>query len=119
MRHLLGIALTGILAVSRASADPGQGFTTGLRLGYAIPNGDIMAGASLSGDLTGTVPVQVDLLYRVSSGLAFGGYFAYAQGIPKDCHRLEDLLSPAVYFTALGFWLGVLMGELPRGADRR
>jgi hypothetical protein len=56
----------------------------GLRLGYGLPLGDVVSGASLSDVYSGMIPIRVDAGYMVTPEILLGVYFQYAIAFVKD-----------------------------------
>jgi hypothetical protein len=52
-------------------------FETGLRVGWAIPAGNLQVENALSNYLTGSLPIQLDVGYRILPPLSVGGYFSW------------------------------------------
>jgi hypothetical protein len=78
-----------------ASAAP-EGFEIGARLGYGIPFGQLEGEdeTDLSEGISGMVPIQLDLGYRLMPELMLGGYLQYGFGFAADdlsdsCDRQE------------------------------
>jgi hypothetical protein len=76
------------LARTASAQDPGTGFETGLRVGYAVPLGNIVGGndddRGLDNAIKGAVPIWVDLGYRVLPELFVGLYGQYGFGFSGD-----------------------------------
>jgi opacity protein-like surface antigen len=89
MRRTMGVAALALTLASssaRAQAAPEErGITLGGRFGYAMPSGEIAPGFALGDDLSGTLPLQLDLIYRFGRHFGLGGYFSYAFGLTKNC----------------------------------
>ena len=78
-----GLAVFG--TTSRASAG---GFELGARLGYGIPAGKFADDNSdLSDGVSGMIPLQLDLGYRVSPAFSIGGYVMYGIGFSATTFR--------------------------------
>lgn len=80
------IALVSMAAASLASpalADD-SGFTLGLRAGYGIPMGDAVKSGKLSDGVSGTIPLALDVGYRLDPSLFLGAYFQYGIGLVND-----------------------------------
>lgn len=86
-RWLLSAAvlLSSAPAFAHAAPDPERGLSLGGRIGFAIPAGDIVSGSALNEDISGAIPLQLDLVYRISRNVGIGGYVSYAFGITKNC----------------------------------
>lgn len=90
-RHVLGFTVVALLAVGPASAQvppipaPAQGLSLGARVAWAIPAGNIGAGESLGGALSGALPLQLDLSYRFDRHFSAGFLFSYAPGFVNNC----------------------------------
>jgi hypothetical protein len=86
----LGLPLTvGLLLVSsvaRAAPPPDRaGVDLGVRVGYAVPFGDIDADrGSLAGWVSGAVPVLIEAGYRFHQHFTLGPYFQYAFARVKE-----------------------------------
>ena len=97
MKHSTAAILTliGALALSRgAAAQPAAvidrpGFDFGLRLGYAIPFGDIdgNAGNGLASAFSGAVPLVFEAGYRLNPAFTLGALFQYAFAQLKDSNN--------------------------------
>src|SRR4051812_15215180 len=81
-----------LLATRGAHAAEDSGFSTGLRLGYALPLGKLGATSAttdtnhdLSNSVTGKVPIWIDAGYRVNPSIFVGGFFEYGVTFVKDC----------------------------------
>jgi outer membrane protein W len=57
----------------------------GVRTGYSIPMGDAAKDAPLNDGVSGMIPLQLDLGYRVTPNIVVGGYFQYGFVMVKDC----------------------------------
>ena len=81
----------------------------GLRAGYAIPSGDLQKDSKLSDQLKGSIPIQLDLLYRVAPRTAVGLYGSY--GFGQVASALKDrtmlLVGPGASYTAATWRAGV------------
>ena len=89
MRKILAIAVVAALfaagtAEAQAPAKSESGFTMGLRLGYAIPMGDAAGLATMDDFFGGSVPLWVDLGYRIDRSMFIGAYLQYAFGTVGD-----------------------------------
>lgn len=88
--RVLAIAL-GLSAALPAAAQvppipsPAQGPTLGARIGYGLPAGNLLEGASLSGAFKGSLPLQLDLGYRFDRHFSAGFYFSWAAAFAKNC----------------------------------
>lgn len=88
MRKIVAVAFVALFvaaatAQAQAPTPPPakqSGFTMALRAGYAIPMGDFVEGAYMKDFLGGSVPVWVDLGYRIDRSVFVGAYFQYAFG---------------------------------------
>ncbi|HET6338619.1 MAG TPA: outer membrane beta-barrel protein [Polyangiales bacterium] len=84
---LAAVLACGCLFSTAAHAhDRDTGFEGGLRVGYGIPLGDADGGpdSSLSGGISGQIPIQIDLGYRVIPNLTIGLYGQYGFGFVGD-----------------------------------
>lgn len=75
--------------------DAESGFEAGLRLGYAVPMGDVDKDDPLSDGISGHVPLWVDVGYRITPEVFLGGYGQYGFGalagdIETACDNLEQ-----------------------------
>lgn len=83
---VLGV-LSGFVVLSNVSSARAEGFELGARTGYAIPMGKVSdEGTSnkLSDSVSGVIPLQLDVGYRVLPSLMVGGYIMYGFGITGD-----------------------------------
>lgn len=86
MQLFLGV-LAGVVVLGSVSSAHAEGFELGARLGYGIPMGKLAddgADSDLSNYISGMVPLQLDVGYRVIPNLMVGGYFMYGFGITGD-----------------------------------
>jgi hypothetical protein len=99
------IAATGASATARAQAQPEPpappvaaaqpvgmnsvverpGFDLGVRLGYAIPMGDILQDASIGDLMSGAIPVIIEGAYRATPNFSIGALFQGAFAQTKNC----------------------------------
>jgi len=91
----------------------------GLRVGYAIPGGDLQKSATLSDQISSQVPIQADLMYRLSPQAAAGVYASY--GIGQVASQLKDqsalLVGPGASYAATIWRVGVQgTYSFPQGA---
>ena len=70
--------LMALLVAAALPAAASAQVTLGLRVGYAIPNGDLQKDAKLSDQLSSQVPIQADVMYRITPVVAAGIYASYA-----------------------------------------
>ncbi|MGC4000014.1 MAG: hypothetical protein QM767_22295 [Anaeromyxobacter sp.] len=86
MKKLLALAITSA-ALGAPLAAQAQ-LSLGLRVGFAAAAGSVGSADGVTvemRDLTSSaVPLQVDLLFKVSPQLRLGGYFSYAFAQPAD-----------------------------------
>jgi hypothetical protein len=69
-----------VLAVLIPAAAQAQ-WSLGARTGYAIPLGDADGTAKMSDTVSGQIPLQLDIGYRLANTqLTLGGYFSYGFG---------------------------------------
>lgn len=61
-----------------------SGFEVGARLGWGFPLGESADGQDLSDFVSGQIPLQLDLGYRLDPHLFVGGYFQYGIGFVSD-----------------------------------
>jgi hypothetical protein len=72
-----------------------RGFEFAVRVAYAIPLGDAIEDVSLSDAVSGGIPIQLDLGYRVDNHLFIGGYGTYLIGFEGDVCDNIDCDSPS------------------------
>lgn len=97
LRIVLGVVASVAVLGSVSTAQAGEGFDLGARLGYGIPMGktnDDGTNDKLSEAISGMVPIQIDLGYRFTPNLMVGGYFMYGFGfagdsLSKSCDQLK------------------------------
>jgi hypothetical protein len=106
-----------------------RGLQLGARLGYALPNGSLSNESSLSTSLTGleagTVPIGIDVGYRLSRRVYLGGTLAWGAGLAPSaggacpandsCFRQDaQLRAEARYYFApdrrVGAWASIGAG---------
>jgi hypothetical protein len=92
---MIGV-LSGFAVLGTASRARAEGFELGARLGYGIPMGEVADDGDLSDGISGMIPLQLDLGYRVLPELMIGGYVMYGFGFTGDtisdsCDRLDDI----------------------------
>ncbi len=61
-----------------------SGFEIGARLGWGFPLGESADENDLSDSISGQIPLQLDLGYRLDPQLFVGGYFQYGIGFVAD-----------------------------------
>lgn len=89
MNKKIGL-VTLIAATTFASLASAQdsGVEVGARLGYGIPLGKVHSMGdgdnALSDSISGQIPLQLDLGYRLDPQLLLGGYFQYGIAFPSD-----------------------------------
>lgn len=75
------------MAAAPARADD-SGFTLALRAGYGIPMGDILVdqgvAESLSDNISGKIPLWIDVGYRINKAVFVGAYFQYGIGFVNE-----------------------------------
>ncbi len=86
---LTATVLLTLTGARRAAAEAGPpdspGVALGLRVGYAVPFGDVSGdGASLSSTFSGAVPLVFEAGYRFDRRFTVGPYFQYAVAQVKD-----------------------------------
>jgi hypothetical protein len=74
---LLATAAAGPTWAQSAEPEP-TGFEIGLRVGYALPFGELLSGVALSNTAKGGVPFTLDVGYRVTPHLYVGALLSYA-----------------------------------------
>lgn len=83
--------------------------TLGLRVGYALPNGDLQKDSKLSDQLSSQVPIQGDIMYRITPEASAGVYVSY--GVGQVASALKDqsslLVGPGASYAASIVRLGV------------
>ena len=85
-RVWLAAAVASLLAASPASAQ----VTVGARLGAGFALGDVGGTLPMSDWTQGQIPLQLDVLYRVTPRVRVGGYFSWGFGLPGDaCDGLD------------------------------
>jgi hypothetical protein len=67
-----------------------SGFELGARLGWGFPLGDASKDNALSDGISGQIPLQVDLGYRLNPQLFLGGYFMYGIAFVDECPSGAD-----------------------------
>jgi hypothetical protein len=91
---LLAVLLLPTLALAQV--------TLGLRVGYAIPGGDLQKDSPLADRIASQVPLQLDVNYRLTPGVSAGIYvgygFAQIAGATKD--QVAFLLGPGATYSA-------------------
>ncbi len=115
-RSAILLAISAFLAPAPSLAQ----VIVGARLGGAVAIGDVGGLLPMRDWTEGQVPVQLDVLYRVSPRVAVGGYLSWGFGLPGDaCDGLDcsatvaRLGAQATYaFTGGAFvpWLGANIG---------
>ena len=103
---------SGLAALGTASHASAGGFELGGRLGYGIPLGEIRDDVDLSDGISGMVPLQLDLGYRVSPAFSIGGYVMYGVGFAGDdvargCDSVDGLPGVSASCSARDVRLGV------------
>jgi hypothetical protein len=91
LRYALGFTAAvciGLVTAKAHAAEDGTGFEVGLRLGYGLQLGNMahsnLTAPKLSDSTTGTIPIIVDVGYRMTPNLGVGIYAQYAFGILSD-----------------------------------
>lgn len=90
------VASASIMAVSQdAHADEAlhSGLELGLRTGYALPLGDALKDIKMKDGVSGKIPLQLDIGYRVMPQLYVGAFFEY--GIMLQSSRIKDFCDAA------------------------
>jgi hypothetical protein len=74
-----GLSLTGVARAQSARPLDSPGIDLGVRVGYAIPFGDISgdAGNGLASRVSSAVPLILELGYRFDAALTLGAFFQY------------------------------------------
>jgi hypothetical protein len=81
MRKLFKLAaLAALLVPALASAQ----LSLGARVGYGIAMGEAVEDGDLSDVIKGQIPIQIDVGYRLTPALTFGGYFGAGYGLLGD-----------------------------------
>lgn len=130
------LALTLLTLAAAAPAIASAQLSLGARVAYALPFGDVQgpdapgqSSVALGDVVTGAVPIQLDVLYRVTPQLSLGAYFSYAfamvkfdvPGIPVTCDtagvdcsgsQMRFGIQGTYAFQAAGFepWVGAMIG---------
>lgn len=74
----------GSVATSDGAGDEKK-FQLALRLGYALPLGDVSDGSKLSDGTSGQLPIWIDAGYLVTPNILVGVYGQYGIVFVKDC----------------------------------
>jgi outer membrane protein len=75
---LLAVAAMAVMAIPAVSNAQLQ---LGARLGYGFAMGEAEAGFDQGDFISGQIPFEIDLNYKLSKNLSVGGYFSYAYGM--------------------------------------
>lgn len=75
-RIAIGMALVALLLPGRGAAEA----ALGARLGYALGLGDVGGTLGMNDWVSGQLPLQLDLTWRVRPNVALGVYFAWGLG---------------------------------------
>ena len=103
MRKLARIVVVAVLFVpALASAQ----VSLGARLGYGLAMGEVFEDVDQGDFLSGQLPLQLDLGYRVNPALTVGGYFAFGLGRVGDTYE-EDCDFDGVDCTGRVYRLGI------------
>lgn len=98
-----------------------RGIDLGVRLGFAVPLGNLAESAPLGNHFTGVVPLGLDVAFRDNKNLALEAGFELAPGVAKNCYtayscsgadyrlRLEVILAARRGF-AVDPWLALGIG---------
>jgi len=71
---------------TRTSLSVTHGPELGLRAGYGVPFGSTAEGYDLKGNLSGLIPVWLDVGYRLNPHIFLGGFFQFGFGLsPEGC----------------------------------
>jgi hypothetical protein len=103
---------SGLAVLGTASRANAGGFELGGRLGYGIPLGKTDDNSDLSDAISGMIPLQLDLGYRVSPAFSIGGYVMYGIGfvgdeISNNCDNADDVPGVNASCSARDVRLGV------------
>jgi hypothetical protein len=97
-----------------ASSAHAEGFELGARLGYGIPMGKAEDddNSDLSDGISGMIPLQLDVGYRVIPELSIGGYVMYGFGftgddISRTCDDADNVVGVTVSCSARDVRLGL------------
>ncbi len=74
---ILLVALASLLSTAAFAEIP---LTFGARIGYSIPTGSLVKDYSLSKEMSGALPIQLEVLYRITPQIHAGAYFSYGPG---------------------------------------
>lgn len=85
MRKLVKLALLMALLVPAAASAQ---LSLGARLGYGIPMGDVEEDGELKDGISGVIPLQLEVGYKLLPQLTLGGYVSGAYGLIGD--QFED-----------------------------
>jgi hypothetical protein len=90
---------SGLAVLGTVSSAHAEGFELGARLGYGVPMGkaEDEADGDLSDGISGMIPLQLDVGYRVIPELSLGGYVMYGFGFTGDdisdaCENADDVV---------------------------
>jgi hypothetical protein len=88
---------SGFAVLATASNARAEGVELGARVGYGIPMGKTDDESDLSEGISGMIPLQLDLGYRVTPELSIGGYVMYGLGftgedISDACDNTDDVV---------------------------
>jgi len=81
----VAVADTSAGVSTNASGAAEKKIRLGLRLGYAIPLGDLGEGAKMSDGISGQIPIWLDAGYMVTPNILIGLYGQYGFVQTKDC----------------------------------
>jgi hypothetical protein len=84
LTFLAVLALAGSARAQQRYATDAPGFDLGVRLGFAIPFGDIDGSNGLAGTFSGAVPFVLEGGYRFNQQFTLGALFQYGFGQVKD-----------------------------------
>ncbi len=100
LRLFVGVGVvSSVVVLGGVSPAHAEGFELGARTGYGIPLGkavDQGTNNDLSDSISGMIPLQLDVGYRVIPSLMVGGYVMYGFGftgdaLSKSCDSLQGL----------------------------
>ena len=72
-------------AATAGSVFDRPGLDLGVRLGYALPFGDVVTDSKLGDSFSGAVPLVLEAGYRINGNFTVGLLFQYAVGQTKNC----------------------------------
>ena len=70
----LGLSVAVLLLAGSAAAQDGIGIQAGARIGYGFPLGSAMKGAPMGDNLSGVLPIGLDVGYKLTPNIVAGLY---------------------------------------------